>query len=313
MCNLYHCLCLIVISLFIIFYYRNAYELLLTAVCEQIKNLLWNQKDKLIDKLIKQMELKVSTQFISQYLYISSNICEAEMIDLFYKAEIGDEGAKQKVNEMVRLFHSGRDKVNGWSHCKKKKQKCTLPLQERLCDVSVYATGQVGKGNAKKDFTMGLLHCEIKSREKYFPQICHEMTVVLQHVPRAFSLSIREFEISFYQFERNPTTSKIEVHEHVLVLSDLARLPQQFQIVLEHIAKCVLTTFTLDFAKMLPTLDKMVNKGYQLSPPEPSGTEARKPTLCTNCCFINRVKDLLPNAKPPAFDEEEEEEEMDTL
>ena len=100
-------------------------------MCEQIKNLLWNQKDKLIDKLIKQMELKVSTQFTSQYLYISSNICEAEMIDLFYKAEIGDEGAKQKVNEMVRLFHSGRDKVKGWSHCKKREQGCTLPLQTK--------------------------------------------------------------------------------------------------------------------------------------------------------------------------------------
>ena len=112
---------------------------------------------------------------------------------------------------MVLLFHSARDEAKGWLHCKEKK-KCTPPLQERLCDLSVYMTGKVG--DAKKDFKIGVLHCEIKSREKYFPQICHEMTVVLQYVPRAFALSIREFEISFYQFEWNPITSKIEVHEH---------------------------------------------------------------------------------------------------
>ena len=52
-----------------------------------------------------------------------------------------------------------------WSHCQEEKQKCTLPLQTRLCDLSVYTTRKVG--DAKKDCTIGVLHCEIKSREKY--------------------------------------------------------------------------------------------------------------------------------------------------
>lgn len=38
---------------------------------------------------------------------------------------------------MVLLFHSARDEAKGWLHCKEKK-KSTPPLQERLCDLSVY-------------------------------------------------------------------------------------------------------------------------------------------------------------------------------
>ena len=67
---------------------------------------------------------------------------------------------------MVLLFHSARDEAKGWLHCKEKK-KSTPPLQERLCDLSVYMTGKVG--DAKKDFKIGVLHCEIKSREKILP------------------------------------------------------------------------------------------------------------------------------------------------
>ena len=235
---------------------------------------------------------KEQQPYCIRYGHMKSNISGWDLKDIHLAAN--DETSEHQSENVKRITFIGRTLQLGcdgskWPYAESNHvdKGCGIPTKSAACDLAVLLNHDSG-------IEVPIMLCEINRSDTKlkdpFGKLAQKMAHCLAFFPIAFGMSVRDHDVSLYQFERDAKHSYISVTEERLPLFKVSvekNITAQFCEIMEKVAKCILHTWLINVPKM--STEKLADFKELVE------VEGRDAECYDSCWYIESIHDLDKN------------------